>query len=307
MRESAVAQLDAGTRARLEAACAPVNARLRRERRNVLFTGVAGVLFALVLWRLWGIWYLIIGLSFALAAAGSVAQTANSRLSRWFAREVARPAVAALGTDLTYSPLSTLTEWRVTSVDLLPVDPLQFTSEDEIRGVHQGVAFALHDVKAYLDFGRDQPLFEGIIAVLEFNKHFRGHTIVVPANEIGAAHRLAGTGKKRKVPRVTLSNPEFERCFASYATDDQQAHYVLTPKLMDLVLRARDSLGANLRLAFYENLLFVGVPSHYGLFDLHYTSSATAVQVFDDLVAALRLAGDLIDTLDLETRIWTRV
>ena len=57
-----------------------------------------------------------------------------------------------------------------------------------------------------------------------------------------------------------------------------------------------------------NNMLFVAVPSKHDRFEVSvFGQDVTPLSAISDLAAVVALAEELIDVLDLETRVWSRV
>ena len=103
-------------------------------------------------------------------------------------------------------------------------------------------------------------------------------------------------------------SPDFERVFSVYSTDDQQARYLLTPRFMEQLLLAWglfSSVGNDMRACFVSNFLVIALPTWRDRFEPG--AHPEPERIVDELLQLVSLAEELIDTLDLETRIWTRV
>ena len=304
-------ELDASERARIDAVCNFINdkiARLRRQTTQI----VVVVCVAAALWWITARPDPRFPLFTAFVISGFAIQRARSELARSYKTIVIRRVVNALGQGLTYSHESTLTEQQFVEMDLFNSDVNVWKSEDQITAQRNEVSYALHDVYAARKEQRGKrtvtvTVFRGTIAVLEFNKHFRGHTIVVADKE---GQRLGGllgeTEMRRGKQIVRMADADFESRYTVYTSDDQQAHYVLTPRMMQLILQARGRLGADLRLAFYDNSLVVAIPSDNDRFEVGLNSRVTPYSVIAELLEVVALAERLIETLDLETRVWSR-
>ncbi|HEY0997791.1 MAG TPA: DUF3137 domain-containing protein [Gemmatimonadaceae bacterium] len=304
-------QIDSAARARVQAACHMVNEEIARQRSRArtawAVIGVAA-LPALVLWPQG--WRVTIAGSFVLG--GWVYQRARKEVATLYKRVVMQRVVKALGSDLAYRPESSLTRGHWERMDLFPVRPSSFRSEDEVRGRKANVTYAIHEVRATRREGKtEKVLFRGFVAQLEFNKHFQGHTVVVPDREgrslpgklFGDALERSKIGGKQI---VRLENPDFEAQFSVYGTDDQEARYLLTPKMMELIMEANALQPEQIRLAFLGNFLYVTVPSHMELADPGLDSTVSPESALGELATVMQLAERLVSTLDLETRIWSR-
>jgi hypothetical protein len=304
------AQIDAATRARLEAGCNFVNHKIAQLRSRVLLICAVAVAGALVWWQAADI-----DVRFPLGGAAAVivltSAWAKRELARWYKKMVIHRVVEALGHGLTYQAGSHLARDQFRAIDLYQGRIDNWKSEDEINGARNDVSFALHEVRATRQEKRGKHthtvvVFSGIVAVLEFNKHFHGHTVVVPDREGKVLGGLFGEADTRRGKNVVhVADADFENTYAVYSTDDQQAHYLLTPKLIQLILKARTHFG-DIRLAFYQNSLFVTLPSTRNRFEAGLFTRVTPESALQELADVVALAEQLIDVLELELRIWTR-
>ncbi|MGQ0815219.1 MAG: DUF3137 domain-containing protein [Gemmatimonadota bacterium] len=314
MNVAQYAQLDAPTRARIESACSFVNHKVQHLRRRVTVMAAAAVAIAVVWWLIFRPDPRLPGF-FAVGVILFVTGRAQREVKKWYKTLVIRRVVDALGHGLTYSQVSSLTKSQFKDMDFFTDRVDVWKSEDQVAGKRREVDFALHEVRAARREKRGKTthevvFFQGLIVALEFNKNFHGHTIVVPdkgGRLLGSVFGESETRRNKQI--VRLANADFENMYTAYSTDDQEAHYLLTPKLMELVMQARLRMGADLRLAFFQNSLFVTVPSRHDRFEvaLFGNRNVTPLSVIGDLADVVALAENLIDVLDLETRIWTRV
>lgn len=311
MKFESLAKLDAPVRARIDVACNFVNQRIGRLRRRVLTIGLVAAVAALIGWAVTGvdlrIWAAGVFVVVLLAGAH-----AHRELNRWYKQMVIRRVVDALGNGLTYSYDSSFSKAHFHELDCFSTRADVWQSEDQVSGMCNHIAFTLHEVRAAKRERRGKNthevvFFKGHIVILEFNKNFHGHTVVVPDREGRILGGLFGEADSRRSKNlVHLANADFERVYTVYSTNDQEAHYLLTPKLMELVLHARAHLG-DLRLAFFQNSLYVAIPSSHDRFEIGlFGGRVTPERVVGDFADVLALVEQLIQTLDLETRIWTR-
>ena len=304
-------RLDPRARARVQIACDIVNKEIGEQWRNIAIASIAIAILAIPIgiahpdqWRnvLYG----------ALFLAAMAVGNARREVAKTYKGLVVHRVVKALGEGLTYRPQSSLTERAFLSMELFADTPTSFTSEDEIGGKKNNVSYSVHEVRATRrERKRTIVIFGGLMIRLDFNKNFRGRTSVVPNGERVSSGSLLGkllsvAGRQAK-QAVRLENPDFERLFDVYSTDDQEARYLLTPKLMELVLAANaaQSEGA-LRLAFLENSLYVAIPMTCNYFEASLTTTVTPESAVGDLAEVIAFAERLVDELQLETRLWSR-
>ena len=303
-------RLDPQARARVQVACDVVNKEIAEQRGKVMVAFVAVALVALPLfvkypdeWRSIGVGALILVLG--------VVQLARREVAKTYKGLVVNRVVKSLGSGLTYSQESSLSRDDFNSMDLFVDAPDSFTSEDEVGGKKENVSYSIHEIRATKREGKHtKVVFAGLMIRLDFNKNFRGHTIVVPDRESRAlstfARDLLDFTAHEKMAAVNLENPDFERLFSVYSTDDQEARYLLTPKLMELALEANAMQENQIRHAFVKNSLYVAIPSKENRFEAGLNDKVTPESAVGDLVEVINLTERLVDTFQLETRLWSR-
>jgi hypothetical protein len=307
-----ISQLDGATLMKLQAGCNFINAEAHRRRNRVIIAGVVIAALTLLVHSRWIPDFRV------FIGGGALILLAFAReqkmLSKTYKAIVVRRVVSALGHGLTYSAASSLTREHFLSMDLFEKRCEQWSAEDEVSGRKNEVSYAFHEAHATRTEGsgknrRTVTIFRGVILRLDFNKNFRGHTVVVPQAESDILFGLLGESERRRSKQIVrLESAEFESVYSVYGTDDQEVHYLLTPKLMELVMRARQTISPGIRLSFQNNSVFVTIPQSKNRFEANLFGSAiTPDGAAGDLVEVVTLAEQLIDVLDLETRIWSRV
>jgi len=304
-------RLDPAARARVQIACDIVNKEIGEQWRNIVIATIAIAMIAFPIgfshpdqWRnvLYG----------ALCLVAIVVGHARREVAKSYKGLVVHRVVKALGDGLTYRAESSLTEKAFLAMELFADTPTSFTSEDEIGGKKNNVSYSVHEVRATRrEQKRTVVIFGGLMIRLDFNKNFRGRTSVVPNGEAVATGSLLGkllsaAGRETKAA-VRLENPDFERVFDVYSTNDQEARYLLTPKLMELVLEANAVRSqGTLRLAFVDNSLYVAVPMTCNYFEASLSQTVTPDSAVGELAEVIAFAERLVDAFDLETRLWSR-
>ena len=240
----------------------------------------------------------IAGMKYALPGFTAFA---NYRMK--FKREVVSEIFKAVCPGTSYDALQGIAKQDFDAAGLFN-ERGSFVTDDRVRGVIGQTPFEAAEVRrAYSTGGKNSTtyvVFHGLFFHLDFNKSLRGVTIVQP--ETAEAYTI---GPRDGLTTVTLENPEFERQFAVYASDEVEARYVLTPRMMEQILALAASAGKPIFLAFKGARAYLGV--HYGraLFEpgIAATTSREAVR---EMAAHFALAETVVRELDLNTRIWTK-
>ena len=105
---------------------------------------------------------------------------------------------------------------------------------------------------------------------------------------------------------IKLENPEFESEFVVYSEDQIESRYILSPSLMEKILSFKKQTGKNIQLSFVDSRLFVTVPYGKDLFEPKLFGDIVNFTHIQEYYADLSLVIDLIETLNLNTRIWTK-
>lgn len=151
-------------------------------------------------------------------------------------------------------------------------------------------------------------VFKGIFFIADFNKHFHGKTYVVPNagdlfQDIGKLlQKWSGRGDI-----VKLDNPEFEKWFTVYGTDQVEARYILSPSLMELLLNFRRKAAAAVHISFIHSKLFVALSVDKNLFEPQIFSSKAQSDALRGYFRYLALVAGVVDELNLNSRIWGKV
>lgn len=145
--------------------------------------------------------------------------------------------------------------------DLLPNSDRR-SFEDQFSGEAHGADFDIYE--AHLEQRRRTKnrtyyvtVFRGVLIRISFPRTVEGVTLVT--RDKGLLNGLEGWAKKtfggRKLERIGLVDPTFEKAFEVYGTDQVMARYLLTPSFMERLLKLETVLrGKNVRCVFDEDL-----------------------------------------------------
>ena len=156
---------------------------------------------------------------------------------------------------------------------------------------------------------RYTPIFRGLFFVADFNKAFKGTTIVLPDTAQKLFGDLGQALQALNVPNgqlVKMEDPEFEKLFVVYGEDQVEARYILSTSLMRRIVEFRTRSRKDMRLSFSASKLHVAIPFEKELFEPKIMESLLNIAHVQEYYEELKLAVDIVDELDLNTRIWTQ-
>ncbi|MZI94289.1 DUF3137 domain-containing protein [Vibrio sp. CAIM 722] len=150
-------------------------------------------------------------------------------------------------------------------------------------------------------------IFKGVFFIADFNKRFSSELFIVPEGGLfSSIGKMFGSDSNRMGTRVTLENPDFEKLFEVYGSDQTDARYILSPTLMERLVEFRRSFINPIRISFIDGKLFIAIESNVNHFEPSLFTPATSFSVVKEFYGQLKFLTDIVEDLDLNTRIWTK-
>jgi len=153
-------------------------------------------------------------------------------------------------------------------------------------------------------------IFRGIFFIADFHKNFHTRTVVLP----DTAEKLFGfLGQKLQSMNlfrgqlIKLENPDFEREFCVYGDDQIEARYILSPSLMERILSYKRKFGSDMRLAFVDSKVYVALSSNKNRFEPKMFQPINDGKLLNEYRADLDLIIGIVEDLNLNTRVWSKV
>jgi hypothetical protein len=143
-------------------------------------------------------------------------------------------------------------------------------------------------------------IFRGLFFITKFKKDFSGKTIILP----DAAEKLFGfigqsmqSWNFSRDQLIKLENPEFEKEFVVYGTNQIESRYILTPKMMEQIVDFKKKYGKQIYISFVGSLAFVAVSYDRDMFEPKLLSTLLDFepikQYFEDIQFAISIADEL--------------
>ncbi|MGJ8677830.1 MAG: DUF3137 domain-containing protein [Akkermansiaceae bacterium] len=222
----------------------------------------------------------------------------------------------ALQPKIRYSPYQGVSLAQFKSTKLHPTRIDRYTSEDLFEGKIGSTAIMFSEAHALQKHtttdskGNTQTkwttIFKGVIAIIDFNKEFNSWLTVKPDF---AEKNLGWLGRKMQGMSshlVRLESPEFEQAFVVHAGDQVEARYLLTPDMQERLLQLRKTFGKDIRMSFLNSSLHLALPNSKNLFEPDIYKSAHDSHEISKFVHQMSSIFEIVENLDLNTRIWTK-
>jgi len=201
----------------------------------------------------------------------------------------------------------------------------RYACEDLIVGAVGATAFRCSEVHAEYKTRRTDSegndttewhtIMRGVFFIGDFNKAFSGQTFVKPDVAQGmlggigqALQGLTASLSHHGAELVKLEDPEFERLFVVYGTDQIEARYILSTSLMRRLIEFRQAVGKDVWLSFVDSRMVLAISQSRDLFEPPPVWRSAPMDL-EDARAYLRdvaLARSVIEELNLNLRIWLK-
>ena len=151
-------------------------------------------------------------------------------------------------------------------------------------------------------------IFRGLFIHADFNKNFAGSTFVLP----DTAERLLGAlGQSlqkfsSRGDLVKLENPEFEKLFVVYSSDQVEARYILTPSMMEAMVNLYRRFDGEIYFSFVGSRVYFANSFNVALFEPNIFRSGVNFSDIKEMFDLFGMTSVLIQELNLNTRIWTK-
>lgn len=208
--------------------------------------------------------------------------------------------------DLKYDPKGAIGYDEFDGMCMFPYESDWYRSEDYFSGRHGKTKIRFAEVHAKRERSRysegrmrkyDETFFQGLVFVADFHKHFHCTGRLIPVAE--------KMPKIRSQQPVTLEDPDFEDCFKTVASDQTDIRYLLSTSMMQRLLRL-NSRFSGLRVLFGSDRVTLFLPDTRDRFEPSLYQRANSSRQLETLVRDIQVLLDIVDELDLNTRIWSR-
>lgn len=145
--------------------------------------------------------------------------------------------------------------------------------------------------------------FNGMLMQADFNKNHNGSIHVIPVNKARSwfVKKEFFHGKRR----VEMDNTSFNESFSTYTTGELEAHYVLSPQLMQTLLEIEENVKGGIYISFSSGKLFLGIDWKRDLFEADLNKPITSAGDVEHIMSQINFFESLVKKLALDRKIWT--
>ncbi len=276
----------------------------------VAFIGISVVSYLLAFY--WGI-----AIAFVLCLIVYGLWVYDKHFYKDFKNQVINRIVYFISPDLKYDAKGhvNVSEFAASRIFLTHID--RFRGDDLVYGKIDKTEMRFSELKAEYktttsdNKGRTRTkwhtVFKGLFFIADFNKDFKGSTVVLPnsfGKGFGFLKKIMGISRREKF--VKLEDVSFNKYFNVYGDDQVQARYILSTTLMERIVNFRKKHNKSISLSFVDSKMYLAVPYRKDLFEPSYFKSLVNFKVIGSYFEDLQLATAIVDEMNLNLRIWTK-
>jgi len=302
-----------------------VLATLEIERKKISSTQKKGYLFIAI-----GIIVALSGFALGLAVPAAIAGLApliyggiilykiSDELKAYkeaFKVNVIGSALKSLDSSLLIEPDKGIPDYEFEQTQIFSQTPDRYKTEDLVSGNAGKTTFYFAEVHAAYKTEVQtkngtrtewHDIFRGILFCADFNKNFVGVTIVKPKDLLGTmgawfSKNLFSFNDK---DIISLENTEFSKTFITHATDQVEARYILTPAMMERILNLNRNTKSSVSLSFINSRMYIAFPLSRNYFEAPVFKTLLNPELLNEDITVINFMYEIVNELDLNTRIW---
>ena len=233
-----------------------------------------------------------------------------------FKDKVIAPLIQEIDENLRYAKNIHVSEFEFINSKLFTSIPDKLDGNDYISGKIDEVGIELSDIHAQKEHkdskGRSSwsTIFQGLFIISEFNKNFNGRTIVLPDTAQSSFGDLVGGWlQSHNISRdelVKMDNPEFEREFVVYGSDQIEARYILNHTLMQRLIEFKKRSKHKIYISFVSSKIYIAIDYGKDLFEPAVFKTLLDYKVAMEYVKTLHLCVGIVEELKLNQKLWSK-
>jgi hypothetical protein len=295
---------------------------LEQQRKAILQKiAIVGIILAIVLFVVLiiaaqsGAFPVIIFIFFAaIIIFGIIAWALSRDYVTNFKSNIIGQIVKFIDPNLSYIQNGKIKQSTFQNSEIFKTKPNRYKGDDYVRGTIGKTQIEFSEIDAKYESGsgkekRTETVFKGIFFVGDFNKHFTCKTVVLPdtaENIFGSFGKMFQAWNLTRDQLIKLEDPEFEKNFVVYGSDQIQARYILSTSLMARITDFKKKSGQKIYLSFISSKVYVAISYTKNLFEPKIFSTLMNFELIREYFEDLQLATGIVDDLNLNTRIWSK-
>ncbi len=288
---------------------------LRKKVNDIWLKGILGTVAGVILILISGlnasllIFVILIGVFGTMTVA--IGPAKEFRLA--FKNTFVLKSLQSVFTDLVYRPDEGLDSSIIRDTGMMYMGD-RYSSNDYVAGKYKNVGVVQADVHIEEKCERKdedgkteiywETMFSGRWLIFDFNKRFRS-SIQVRQKGFGNA-RLKKSDAGIEYKKVMFEDQAFNDSFSTYAYEELDAFYVLTPPLMEKIKKLANNMNGSLLFCFIDDKLHIGVQNSRDAFEHGTSTKVDEEKIMRTISQDIKLITDFIDGLNLDNDLFKK-
>ena len=256
----------------------------------------------------------ILGLGFFMLF---VTKTQRVAYRKVYKTDVVKSIVNLINPDWKYEADGRISEMNYRSSQLFETRWDKYEGDDKVSGTIEKTDFHFSELHTqYKTVKTDSEgkteeswhtIFKGLFAHADFNKEIKGRTFILPESARKAFNKYGNDSSNMgETKLVKLENPEFEKLFKVYSTDQIESRYILTPTMMEAIVNIYKKHKKRVHFSFIGSRVYVAMSFSKDLFEPRILKSGVNFEDMEQMNDQFNLINIIISEMNLNTRIWTK-
>ncbi len=260
---------------------------------------------------------IIFGIFLYFVGGGAIYKYLIKDYTKEFKNKIIAPLISAFDENLDYFPDAHVNEQYFTRSKIFTSKPDRVKGNDFVKGTVNGIKIQFSDFHAQKKHKDNKgntswsTIFQGLFIVSEFNKNFKGDTIVLPDTAQSTFGNLVGnflqSYNMNRKELVKMDDTAFEKEFVVYSSDQIEARYILSPLLMSKLLSFKNESKHPLSVSFRGGNIFLAIAYNKDLFEPSIFHSLLKYKIAMEYVQTLHLAIGIVEELKLNQKLWSKL
>ncbi|MES2961036.1 MAG: DUF3137 domain-containing protein [Pseudomonadota bacterium] len=213
--------------------------------------------------------------------------------------------------QFSFDPEGKADRWALPRFNILPYYD-KVISQDLVLGKYKNVDLGFSELCATVETrdlkGRKniKQVFRGAVVIFDFNKNFKGHTLVKDDKGFlgNMIQKTSHSDDFGNLSQVELEDPEFEKMFQVYSSDQIEARYLLTTAFMERLKKLSCHFESKkVEASFHQGSLLLIFHGSKNLFEPN--SLLKKMDVAGEckkIIEQISLLFDIVDVLKIDER-----
>ncbi len=229
-----------------------------------------------------------------------------------FKFRIIAPLIKAIDENLQYRASSHLSSHLFDRSELFKRTHDRYSGNDLVKGSIDDIPLQFSDVHAEYKTKNSKggsqwhTIFQGLFIVADFNKHFKGTTLILPDTFGSLIGGWLQSQNSSYGELMKMDDPEFEKHFVVYGSDPIEARYLLTPSMMKRIVDFKNRSKQELYISFKSEQIHIAIAYNKDLFEPSVFSSLLDYKSAMEYIKTLHLAVGIVQELKLNQKLWSK-